>query len=74
MEMGREQNICKKQRVEGLSKKGKGLTDMDNSVMIAGGRGIREQNSNGKNTIQINLKEKKHLVKQKKALKISLLS
>ena len=26
--------------VEGLSKKGKGLMDLDNSVVIAGGRGV----------------------------------
>ena len=26
--------------VEGLSKKGKGLKDMDNSVVIAGGSGV----------------------------------
>ena len=26
--------------IEGLSKKGKGLLDMDNSVVIAGGRGV----------------------------------
>ena len=26
--------------IEGLSKKGKGLLDMDNSVVTAGGRGI----------------------------------
>ena len=33
--------------VEGLSKKLKGLMDTDNSVVIAGGRGI---NANGKGT------------------------
>ena len=40
--------------MEGLSKKDKGLMDVDNSVVIAGGkRGIREINGNGKNTIKI---------------------
>ena len=35
-------------RVEGLSKKEKGLMDMDNSVVVAGGGGIRELNGDGK--------------------------
>ena len=39
--------------VEGLSKKEKGLMDMDNSVVIAGGGDRRGLNSNGKNTIKI---------------------
>ena len=40
--------------MEGLSKKGKGFMDMENSVVIAGGRGdIRGLNDNGKNTIKI---------------------
>ena len=34
--------------VEGSSKKGKGLMDMDNSVVIVGGEGIRGINGNGK--------------------------
>ena len=38
--------------MEGLSKNEKGLMDMDNSVVIAGG-GIRGLNGNGKNTIKI---------------------
>ena len=33
----------------GLSKKEKGLMDMDNSVVIAGRRGVRGLNGNGKN-------------------------
>ena len=33
---------------EGLSKKEKGLMDVDNSVVIAGVRGIRVINGNGK--------------------------
>ena len=38
--------------MERLSKKEKGLMDMDNSVEIAGGeRGIRELNGNRKNII-----------------------
>ena len=40
----------------GLSKKGKGLMDMDNSVVIAGGGGegsIRGLKGNGKNTLKI---------------------
>ena len=40
--------------MEGLSKKEKGLMNMDNNVMIAGGRGIGGINANGKNTIKIN--------------------
>ena len=41
-------------RVEGLSKKENGLTDMDNSVVIAGGEGgITGLNVNGKNTVKI---------------------
>ena len=43
--------------MEGLSKKEKALMDMDNSVVIAGGRGIRGLNGNGKNTIKIKLKK-----------------
>ena len=41
--------------VEVLSKKEKGLMDMDNSVVILGGRGvgIRGLNGNRKNTIKI---------------------
>ena len=39
--------------MEGLSKKEKGLTDMDNNMVIAGGGGIRELNGNGKNIINI---------------------
>ena len=33
---------------EGLSKKEKGLVDMDNSVVISGGESIRGPNGNGK--------------------------
>ena len=44
--------------VEGLSKKEKGLMDMDNSVLVAGGkRGIRRLNGNGKKIIKIKLKK-----------------
>ena len=39
--------------MEGLSKKEKGLVDMDNKVMIAGGRGYRGLNGNGKNIIRL---------------------
>ena len=40
--------------VEGLSKEEKGLMDMDKSVVIAGGDGVRRGlNGNGKNTIKI---------------------
>ena len=35
-------------RVEGLSKKNKNLMDMDNSVVIAGGRGPKGTKWNGK--------------------------
>ena len=39
--------------MEGLSKKEKGVMDMDNSVVIMGwGRSIRELNDNGKNIIK----------------------
>ena len=39
--------------MEGLSKKKKGLIDMDSSVVIvARGGGIRGLNENGKNTIK----------------------
>ena len=34
--------------MEGLSKKEKGLMDMDNSVVTVGGGGIRGLNGNGK--------------------------
>ena len=40
--------------MEGLSKNEKGLIDMDYSVVIMGGEGIRELNGNGKNTINMN--------------------
>ena len=36
--------------VEGLSEKEKGLMDMDNSVVIAGGLGLREMNGKGEKT------------------------
>ena len=36
--------------VEGWSKKEKGLMDMDNSGVTAGGGGIKGLNGNGKNT------------------------
>ena len=40
--------------MEGLSKKEKGLMDMDNSVVIAGREvGIRGLNGNGKNATEI---------------------
>ena len=42
--------------MKGLSKKEKGLMDMDNSVVTAGGGGvgrIRGLKNNGKNTIKI---------------------
>ena len=40
--------------MEVLSKKEKGLMDMDNSIVIAGdGGSIRRLNGNGKNTIKI---------------------
>ena len=37
----------------GIKQKEKGLMDMDNSVVIAGGEDIRGLNGNGKNTIKI---------------------
>ena len=50
-------------RVEGSSKKEKGLMDMDNSLVImgrrevgGGGRGYKADNGNGKNTIKIHFK------------------
>ena len=39
--------------VEGLNKKEKGLMDMVNSMVIAGGESIRRLNNNGKNIIKI---------------------
>ena len=42
--------------MEGLSKKGKGLMDMDNIVVIAAGGDIRSLNGNGKSTIKTRLK------------------
>ena len=39
--------------VEGLNKKEKGLMDMDNRVVIAGGETTRGLNGNGKNIIKI---------------------
>ena len=39
--------------MKGLSKKGKGLMDMDNSVVIAGGREVQERCC--KNTIKIKI-------------------
>ena len=36
--------------VEGLSTQEKGLMDMDNSVVIAGGLGLREMNGKGEKT------------------------
>ena len=39
--------------VEGLSKKDKGLMDVDNCVGMAGGGDKRGLNDNGKNTIKI---------------------
>ena len=41
-----------------MNKKEKGLMDMDNSVVIAGGR---EEKCNGKNTIMIETKQTKEL-------------
>ena len=43
------------ERVEGLSKKGKGLMDMDNAMVIAGG--IRELNGYRKNTKKDRIKQ-----------------
>ena len=40
--------------MEGLSKNGKGLMDMDNSVVIAG---IRALNGNGKYPVKIDVKK-----------------
>ena len=47
--------------MEGLSKKEKGLRDMDNSVVFAGAEevGIKELNGNGKNAV--NNFKKEHL-------------
>ena len=46
--------------LEGLSKKEKGLMEMNNSVVIAGvGDVIRGLNENGKNTINIKSKNNK---------------
>ena len=44
--------------MEGLSKKEKGLMDMDNSVVAAGGGGYRRLNGNGKNIIMIKLEKR----------------
>ena len=41
--------------MEGLSKKKKGLTDTDDSVVVARGGGIKGLNGNGKNTIKNSL-------------------
>ena len=38
--------------MEGLSKKEKGLTDMDNSVVIAGGRGYKRTKCQWRNSIK----------------------
>ena len=38
--------------MEGLSKKEKGLMDRDNSGVLAGGKGLRGLNCNGKNTMK----------------------
>ena len=46
--------------MEELSKKQKGLMDMDNNVVIAGGGGIRELN--GKNTISLYFECNDHTV------------
>ena len=44
--------------MKGLSKKEKGLMDVDNSVATAGGEGdIRGLNGNGKNTIRVKLRK-----------------
>ena len=43
------------ERVEGSSKKEKGLLDMDNSVVIAVGRSVRGLNGNGKSSIKIKI-------------------
>ena len=44
--------------MKGLSKKEKGLMDVDNSVVTAGGEeSIRGLNGNGKNTIRIKLRK-----------------
>ena len=40
-----------------MSKKEKGLMDMDSSVVIAGKRGVRGLNGNGKNRIKIKCKK-----------------
>ena len=42
-----------------MSKKEKGLRDMDNIVVIARGRGCKGLNGNGKNTINIKSKKRK---------------
>ena len=39
-------------KVEGLSKKEKGLMDIDSSVVIVGGGGIRGLNGDGQKTIK----------------------
>ena len=44
----------------GVKQKGKGLTDTDNSAVIAGEGDTRGLNGNGKNTIKIKLKNKKN--------------
>ena len=48
--------------VEGLSKKEKGLRDMDNSVGIAEGWRYTGLKGNGKNTIKINVPGKKSCI------------
>ena len=58
--------------VGGLSKKEKGLMNMDYSVVIVGGKeGIRVLNGNGKNTIKyLKIKKNKNLfLKEKKKCK-----
>ena len=58
--------------MEGLSKKEKGLMNMDYSVVIVGGKeGIRVLNGNGKNTIKyLKIKKNKNLfLKEKKKCK-----
>ena len=54
---------------EGLSKKERGLMDIDNSFIIAGGN-VRMINGNGKNTMKnCKKKIKKHLLLPKSKLK-----
>ena len=62
MELNEQTELTRKMGIDsGLSKKEKGLMDMDNSVVITRGREVKGTKGSVKNTVKIKFKKENNL-------------